>query len=72
METITPEPGNSALDSNHDLVTKPQVVVQDDAALKDSTEAELTKISLMRALVESRDPSSKVLPNKLHRNFIQF
>ncbi|XP_004501761.1 uncharacterized protein [Cicer arietinum] len=71
METITPEPGNSALDSNHDLVTKPQVVVQDDAALKDSTEAELTKISLMRALVESRDPSSKEVDDLMIRRFLR-
>lgn len=64
METVNPEPGrNSALDSKHELAkeeTKGKILVQDDGALNDSTEAELTKINLMRTLVESRDPSSKV------------
>lgn len=38
---------------------------QDEGALKDSTDSELSKISLMRAFVESRDPSSKVVHTKL-------
>lgn len=57
--------------SNHNLAkeeAKAQVLVVDDGgALKDSTDAELTKISLMRAFVESRDPSSKV-PTQHHFN----
>jgi hypothetical protein len=70
METVSPEPGNSALDSKHELAkeeTNGKILVQDDGALKDSTEAELTKISLMRTLVESRDPSSKVT-NKVNKH----
>lgn len=33
---------------------------QGDGVAKDSTETELTKIRLLRAIVETRDPSSKV------------
>lgn len=69
METVSTEPAKPELDSNQDLLAKDEakaqaVVLQDDGGLKDSTEAELKKISLMRTLVEARDPSSKVLlPN---------
>lgn len=62
---MSPEPGISALDnsSKHDLAKEEAKVVIDESALKDSTEAELTKIRLMRASVESRDPSAKVENN---------
>lgn len=71
---MSPEPGNSALDSKHELAkeeTKGKILVQDDGALKDSTEAELTKISLMRTLVESRDPSSKEVDDLMIRRFLR-
>jgi hypothetical protein len=67
METVTPEPGKSSPpleDSKNETI----LVQHDGAALKDSTEAELTKISLMRAFVESRDPSSKVCNYKTIEN----
>lgn len=56
MEGVSPEPLRSELDSK----SKHDTAKEDDDALKDSTEAEVTKIRLMRAFVESRDPSSKV------------
>ena len=59
MEGVSPEPLRSELDSK----SKHDTAKEDDDALKDSTEAEVTKIRLMRAFVESRDPSSKV-PNR--------
>lgn len=71
---MSPEPGNSALDSKHELAkeeTNGKILVQDDGALKDSTEAELTKISLMRTLVESRDPSSKEVDDLMIRRFLR-
>lgn len=75
METVNPEPGrNSALDSKHELAkeeTKGKILVQDDGALNDSTEAELTKINLMRTLVESRDPSSKEVDDLMIRRFLR-
>lgn len=67
METVSTEPAKPELDSNQDLLakdeSKAQVVVlqDDDGGLKDSSEAELKKISVMRTFVEARDPSSKVL-----------
>ena len=70
MEGVSPEAGmSSALDSKQDLVKQEEEeearASQDGGALKDSTDAELTKISLMRAFVESRDPSSKVLTSNI-------
>jgi len=55
MESVlSPEPSQkSPLDSSSKQVTTIE-------ELKDSTDAELTKIRLMRAFVEARDPSSKV------------
>lgn len=55
METLRPEPRKSTL-----ICKQEEGRPQDDDALKDSSDAELTKIRLMRAFVESRDPSSKV------------
>jgi len=52
---VSPEPSQRPpLDSTSQQDTTTHEV------LKDSTDAELTKIRLMRALVEARDPSSKV------------
>ncbi|KAK2445204.1 Sec14p phosphatidylinositol transfer family protein [Trifolium repens] len=70
METVTPEPGKSSPpldDSKHETI----LVQHDGATLKDSTEAELTKISLMRAFVESRDPSSKEVDDLMIRRFLR-
>lgn len=44
---------------------------QDEGALKDSTDSELSKISLMRAFVESRDPSSKEVDDLMIRRFLR-
>ena len=60
MEGVSPEPLRSELDSKSKQDTAKE---EDDDTFKESTEAEVTKIRLMRAFVESRDPSSKV-PNR--------
>ena len=61
-------PERSTLESSKDLAYatgegERARVVEDDGIMKDSTEAELTKIRLMRAFVETQDPSSKVTTN---------
>lgn len=62
-----PERSTSTLESNQDLayaITREgaKVGVEDHIVVKDSiTETEHTKIRLVRALVETRDPSSKVI-----------
>ncbi|CAK8568059.1 unnamed protein product [Lathyrus sativus] len=76
METASNESAKPELDSNQDLLAKDEakaqgVVLQDDGALKDSTEAELKKISLMRTLVEARDPSSKEVDDLTIRRFLR-
>ncbi|KAK7291510.1 hypothetical protein RIF29_06713 [Crotalaria pallida] len=43
----------------------------DDGELKDSTETEITKIRLMRAIVEARDPSSKKDDDLMIRRFLR-
>lgn len=70
MEAVSPEPaGNSSpLDSKSTTGTAP---IQDDGALKDSTESELAKIHLMRVFVESRDPSSKEVDDLMIRRFLR-
>ncbi|KAK7282144.1 hypothetical protein RIF29_10718 [Crotalaria pallida] len=51
---------------------RPQAVQHDAAlTLRDSTDAELTKITLMRAFVESRDPSSKEVDDLTLRRFLR-
>lgn len=69
MEALRPEPGKSTLYSKQDL-PKEEGRPQDDDALKDSSDAELTKIRLMRAFVESRDPSSKEVDDLTLRRFL--
>ena len=61
MEGVTPQLQRLALDSNSNEET--EKIVQDEGLLKDSTDSELSKIRLMRAFVETRDPSSKVQTN---------
>ncbi|XP_027336537.1 phosphatidylinositol transfer protein 3-like [Abrus precatorius] len=53
------------------VTAKEEAKSQHDGALKDSTEAELTKIALMRAFVESRDPSSKEFDDLMIRRFLR-
>ncbi|RDX89867.1 Random slug protein 5 [Mucuna pruriens] len=43
----------------------------DDGVAKDSTETELTKILLLRAIVETRDPSSKEEDDLMIRRFLR-
>ena len=57
MEGVSPVPLRSELDSKSKQDTAKE---EDDDTFKESTDAEVTKIRLMRAFVESRDPSSKV------------
>ncbi|TKY73718.1 Random slug protein 5 [Spatholobus suberectus] len=68
MEGVSPEPQRSPLDSNS---KREEARPQDDGAMKDSTDAELTKISLMRAFVESRDPSSEEVDDLMIRRFLR-
>ncbi|XP_061369904.1 uncharacterized protein LOC133312679 [Gastrolobium bilobum] len=71
--------GRSTSNSNQELAngrregaTAQVIVVDDDDGIeKDSTETELTKISLMRALVETRDPSSKEEDDFMIRRFLR-
>ncbi|QCE14987.1 4-nitrophenyl phosphatase [Vigna unguiculata] len=66
MESVlSPEPSQkSPLDSSSKQVTTIE-------ELKDSTDAELTKIRLMRAFVEARDPSSKEVDDLMIRRFLR-
>ncbi|OIV98152.1 hypothetical protein TanjilG_12188 [Lupinus angustifolius] len=47
-----------------------KMVLDDPSLLKDNTDVELTKIHLMRAFVESRDPSSKEVDDLTLRRFL--
>ncbi|KAJ1386522.1 CRAL/TRIO, N-terminal domain [Sesbania bispinosa] len=71
MEAVSPapEPQRSPLATKEEAVA-PQLLV-DDAALKDSTDAEITKIRLMRAFVETRDPSAKEVDDLMIRRFLR-
>ncbi|KAK7353826.1 hypothetical protein VNO80_19278 [Phaseolus coccineus] len=62
---VSPEPSQrSALDSSSKQDTTNEV-------LKDSTDAEITKIRLLRAFVEARDPSSKEVDDLMIRRFLR-
>lgn len=50
---------SSRLDSNHLATTREEAKARVEV-VKDSTQTELTRIRLVRALVQTRDPSSKV------------
>ncbi|KAK4264586.1 hypothetical protein QN277_025743 [Acacia crassicarpa] len=52
-----------------DAEANPQVLVGDDAG--NSTPAELTKIPLMRAVVEAKDPSAKEADDLMIRRFLR-
>ncbi|RDX95279.1 Random slug protein 5, partial [Mucuna pruriens] len=67
MEGESPELQRSQLDSNSKEEARPL----DDDALIDSTDAELSKIRLMRAFVETRDPSSKEVDDLMIRRFLR-
>ncbi|KAJ1417812.1 CRAL/TRIO, N-terminal domain [Sesbania bispinosa] len=70
MEAVSPapEPQRSPLATKEEAVAQ---VLDDDAALKDSTDAEITKIRLMRAFVETRDPSAKEVDDLMIRRFLR-
>ncbi|KAK7350744.1 hypothetical protein VNO77_09661 [Canavalia gladiata] len=74
MEAISPEAERSALDSKQDTTKEEEEEeekTQHEDALKDSTEAEITKIRLMRAFVETRDPSAKEVDDFMIRRFLR-
>ncbi|KAG5019528.1 hypothetical protein AAZX31_06G156300 [Glycine max] len=68
MEGVSPEPLRSELDSKSKQDTAKE---EDDDTFKESTDAEVTKIRLMRAFVESRDPSSKEVDDLMIRRFLR-
>lgn len=50
---------------------EPEPEPEPNSQLKDSTDAELSKIRLMRAFVEARDPSSKEVDDLMIRRFLR-
>ncbi|WVZ21421.1 hypothetical protein V8G54_008743 [Vigna mungo] len=66
MESVvSPEPSQK---TPSDSSSKQVTTIEE---LKDSTDAELTKIRLMRAFVEARDPSSKEVDDLMIRRFLR-
>ncbi|MED6194200.1 hypothetical protein PIB30_026195 [Stylosanthes scabra] len=62
---------SSPLSSSYSSPKASDSVKDGGSILKDSSDAELTKVPLMRALVESKDPSSKEVDDLTLRRFLR-